>query len=282
MTTNNLTKHLQTALMLTAMGLLSMACNESPMEQQSDSAQADEVQEVKTSIKTGTRLSYTATKVMVSNNMDNGAKNQSPNDALFKEVQQVDVFVDNEGKRCEEFSRMLEHSHKKKGFDPALTTERITRNGQTSAFNAAGKLLYTTNRPNDGAKDGTAPDYSELLMTCAQRSEGLRLLIEQAQHLGHGISVEQPSDNVAKLIVRNDDGATNITYLNLKYGVPVKSEAYDAQGVLTSSLLQLYKLVDDIPVLAYEETIGYSTNLDGERIEHKQIMHYDNIKLEKF
>lgn len=282
MTTNNLTKHLQTALMLTAMGLLSMACNESPMEQQSDSAQADEVQEVKTSIKTGTRLSYTATKVMVSNNMNNGAKNQSPNDALFKEVQQVDVFVDNEGKRCEEFSRMLEHSHSKKGFDPALTTERITRNGQTSAFNAAGKLLYTTNLPNDGAKGGTEPDYSELLMTCAQRSEGLRLLIEQAQHLGHGISVEQPSDNVAKLIVRNDDGATNITYLNLKYGVPVKSEAYDAQGVLTSSLLQLYKLVDDIPVLAYEETIGYSTNLDGERIEHKQIMHYDNIKLEKF
>ena len=282
MTTNNLTKHLQTALMLTAMGLLSMACNESPMEQQSDSAQADEVQEVKTSIKTGTRLSYTATKVMVNNNMNNGAKNQSPNDALFKEVQQVDVFVDNEGKRCEEFSRMLEHSHKKKEFDPALATERITRNGQTSAFNAAGKLLYTTSRPNDGAKDGTAPDDSELLMTCAQRSEGLKLLIEQAQHLGHGISVEQPSDNVAKLIVRNDDGATNITYLNLKYGVPVKSEAYDAQGVLTSSLLQLYKLVNDIPVLAYEETIGYSTNLDGERIEHKQITHFDNIEIKKF
>lgn len=282
MTTNNLTKHLQTALMLTAMGLLSMACNESPMEQQSDSAQADEVQEVKTSIKTGTRLSYTATKVMVSNNMDNGAKNQTTNDALYKEVQQVDVFVDNEGKRCEEFSRMLDHSHKKPGYDPTLTTERITRNGQTSAFNAAGKLLYTTNLPNDGAKGGTEPDYSELLMTCAQRSEGLKMLVEQAQQLGNGISVEQLSENVAKLIVRNDDGATNITYLNLKYGVPVKSEAYDAQGVLTSSLLQLYKLVDDIPVLAYEETIGYSTNLDGERIEHKQITHFDNIELKKF
>ena len=282
MTTNNLTKHLQTALMLTAMGLLSMACNESPMEQQSDSAQADEVQEVKTSIKTGTRLSYTATKVMVSRNMDNGAKNQTTNDALYKEVQQVDVFVDQKGKRCEEFSRMLDHSHKKPGYDPTLATEHITRNGQTSAFNAAGKLLYTTSLPNDGAKDGTAPDYSELLMTCAQRSEGLKLLIEQAQHLGHGISVEQLSENVAKLIVRNDDGATNITYLNLKYGVPVKSEAYDAQGVLTSSLLQLYKLVDDIPVLAYEETIGYSTNLDGERIEHKQITHFDNIEIKKF
>lgn len=282
MITNKIPKTLQTALLLTAMGLLSMACNESPMEQQSAAEQANDAQEVKTSISAGTHLSYTATKVMVSNNMDNGAKNQTTNDALYKEVQQVDVFVDQKGKRCEEFSRMLDHSHKKPGYAPALTTERITRNGQTSAFNAAGKLLYTTSRPNDGAKNGTAPDYSELLMTCAQRSEGLKLLIEQAQHLGHGISVEQPSENVAKLIVRNDDGATNITYLNLKYGVPVKSEAYDAQGVLTSSLLQLYKLVDDIPVLAYEETIGYSTNLDGERIEHKQIMHYDNIELKKF
>ena len=114
MITNKIPKTLQTALLLTAMGLLPMACNESPMEQQSPAEQANDAQEVKTSISAGTRLSYTATKVMVSSNMDNGAKNQSPNDALYKEVQQVDVFVDNEGKRCEEFSRLLEHSHQKR------------------------------------------------------------------------------------------------------------------------------------------------------------------------
>ncbi|MBQ9471154.1 MAG: hypothetical protein IJU72_09430 [Bacteroidales bacterium] len=285
-TINRIPRTLQTALLLAALGLPPMACNESTMEQQTATELTDQqTDRAQTSIKHGSRLSYTTTKVMVSSNLNNGAKSQTASDALFKEVQQVDVFVDNEGKRCEEFSRLLEHSHKKPGYDPTLVAERTVRNGQTMGFNAAGRLLYAT-EPS-GAKDGlSSSPAEELLLTCAERSERIQLLLEQVRNAASSdIDMEQLSPNVVRITVRDADAngpTTSVTYLNLKYGVPVKVEAYNSQGLLQNSLLQLYKLVDDVPVLAYEETVGYSTNIDGERVEHKAITHFDNIKLEKF
>ena len=77
-------------------------------------------------------------------------------------------------------------------------------------------------------------------------------------------------------------GYTAVSYLNIKYGVSVISKLFDENGELVSKVTMLYKLIDDIPVVAYEEATSYSTDYAGEVIENKTITNYDNINIEYF
>ncbi len=77
-------------------------------------------------------------------------------------------------------------------------------------------------------------------------------------------------------------GYTSVSYLNVQYGVSVISELYDPNGKLTSKTTMLYILIDDIPVVAYEEAISFSVTHLGETIEHRTITNYDNINITNF
>ena len=300
MTINNLSKQLQTALLLTAMGLLPMACNESAMEQQSATndteAQTDWAQ---TSLSNGTRLSYTATTVVLTNTPSDGAKASAAGEFNYKEVQEVAIYIDREGKNYEEFSRVVDHTDKRNEYDPTRVAERVVRNGQVTAFNNGGKALFTLSTASSGAK-GANPDYSMMVKPCSERKA---IVMKQIADLARGhnplgeagakgagsISMEQLSENVVRLSQSftdtrsgHDEQLTAVSYFNTLYGVPVLSETFNERGELVSRLTQLYKLVDDVPVLAYEENIFFTATHDGQTIENKTITNYENIELQKF
>jgi uncharacterized protein YbaR (Trm112 family) len=101
----------------------------------------------------------------------------------------------------------------------------------------------------------------------------------------------QADSNVVKLtrvFEKNNELDENIanykavSYLNLKYGVPVISELFDSKGNLVSKVTMLYRLVDEIPVLAYEEAISYTEDYNGEQVEEKTIIFFENINIKYF
>lgn len=279
-----------------------MGCNENAIEQQTAPERTEQqaARWAQTTIKHGTRLSYTANKIMLAGTPTDGAKD-APDAALhYKEVQEVSIFIDTEGRNYEEFSRVVDHSGRRDEYDPTKVAERVVRNGQITAFNNGGKALYALHPEDNGAK-GSEENYGMLLMPCHERSQlilkqlsdvskqGGRLLNEAGAKSAGSLSVEQLSESVLKLTQPLTDTRSGqeqrfiaVSYINTKYGVPVLSETYSEAGELLSRLTQLYKLVDSVPVLAYEESIFYTPDQNGQPIENKTITHYENIEIQKF
>lgn len=301
MTTNTINKQLQTALMLSAMGLGLLGCQEQPTETYAANEQTEQANTcwAQTTIKHGTRLSYTTNKTMLSGISTDGAKGESSPTFSYNEKQEVAIFIDRDGRNYEEFSRVVDHTGKRNEYDPTRVAERVVRNGQVTAFNNGGKALFTLHSDDHGAK-GSEANYNAMLLPCNERSQLMlkqigTLTTQGSQSIDGSKSmgtatVEQVSENVLKLtqLFRDKQGQqpeqtfSSITYVNTKYGVPVLSEVYDEAGQLQSRTTQLYKMVDNVPVLAYEESIYYTPDLNGQPLENKTITHYENIQILKF
>ena len=235
----------------------------------------------------GIELSFTQKETSFSTSVSKGERQSIGGADVQAEDKTVNIFFDADKKNYSIKTKRLDgFKSKSKDFVEPVWKEIVNTNFETSMYNEVGMVVFS-----DFKSEKSLQDLSYLVTPYPERAEKMKEMLEQNSKTSQ-ITVEIQADpNVVKLTRvfekgnEVDEGIANhtaVSYLNIKYGVPVISELYNDKGTLVSRVTMLYKLIDDIPVVAYEEAISYSVDYQGEVIEHKTITNYDNISINNY
>ncbi|MDD2197759.1 MAG: hypothetical protein PHE03_12045 [Bacteroidales bacterium] len=236
--------------------------------------------------KSGIQLSFTQKETSMSTSMSKGELKIIGGVGVQSESKEVNIFFDNKKENYSMEIKRLDGVKRKDFVEPEW--KKITKsNFNVSIHDEYGNLMFS-----DVTTEKTEQDLSFMVTSYLERSKKMREMLEQSNGKSNHFTAEVQKDtNVVKLtqvydqnneIDENLAGYTAVSYLNIKYGVSVISKLFDENGELVSKVTMLYRLIDDIPIVAYEEAISYSTDYTGEVIENKTITNYDNINIEYF
>lgn len=236
--------------------------------------------------KSGIHLSYTQNETSISTSMSKGELKTIGGMSIQSENKEVNIFFDNKKENYSIKIKRLDGIKRKDFVEPEW--KEITRsNTSVTMHDEFGKLMFS-----NVTTEKTEQDLSFMVTSFPERSKKMRKMLKSGNSkLAQFTAEVQKDTNVVKLTQVYDQnneidetlaGYTAVSYLNIKYGVSVISKLFDENGELVSKVTMLYKLIDDIPVVAYEEAISYSTDYAGEVIENKTITNYDNINIEYF
>lgn len=173
-----------------------------------------------------------------------------------------------------------------KDFDEPSVKRTVRTNFETTFYDRSGRISSMI--PNSGKEED---DYTFLLMTYPERSKLIQEKLYEGNSKSGDFIVEVLNDrsvkvirefNLANEIDEDLQGCTAVSYINTFYGVPVISELYDKEMKLMGKVTILYQLIDEIPVVAYEEMKSYTTNSQGEIEEHTTIISYEDINISNY
>ena len=272
---------IKTCTLVTAVLLLAISsCKEEPFNQ--------EPSETPPPFKSGIELSYTQKETSISSSVSKGELKSIGGMDVQSEDKEVNIFFDNKKENyLIKTIRLDGVKSKRKDFIEPEWKEVTNSNFSVTMHDQYGKLMFSNVKTEKSEQD-----LSFMVTSYPERSKKMREMLGQSNSKSNGLIIEVQKDtNVVKLtqvydqnneIDENLAGCTAVSYLNVKYGVPVISELFDKNGTLASKVTMLYKLIDNIPVVAYEEAICYSTDYTGEVIEHKTITNYENISIKNY
>ncbi len=238
--------------------------------------------------KAGVLLSYTENETTLSREKGKSDLKVMSGMSINSEMREVKIYFDTKGENYYFKTTRLDGSKsKRKDFvEPEWRTIEETNAGRTT-YNDLGAIISSVSKTKHG---GHGLGY--MVTPYAERAKKMKEMIQGLSAKTGGYLIETQADTTVVKVTRvfepgNEEdeglvGYTSVSYLNVQYGVSVISELYDPNGKLTSKTTMLYKLIDDIPVVAYEEAISYSVNYLGETIEHRTITNYDNINITTF
>lgn len=238
--------------------------------------------------KTGKLLSFTVNETALSSEKGKSDLKVMSGMSINSEMREVKMYFDTNGENYYFKTTRLDCSKsKRKDFaEPEWRTIEETNAGRTT-YNDLGAIISSVSKTKHG---GQGLGY--MVTGYAERAKKMKEMIHGLSAKTGGYLIETQADTTVVKVTRvfeqgNEEdeglvGYTSVSYLNVQYGVSVISELYDPKGKLTSKTTMLYKLIDDIPVVAYEEAISYSVNYLGETIEHRTITNYDNINITNF
>ena len=236
----------------------------------------------------GTKLSYTVNENSVSSGRTSKNIKLIGGRELNTEKREVELLFDTDKKNCRIRTRRVDITNNHNGeYHAEPLWREIEEDYHSSvAYGNSGEVLYTNIK---GTKDNH--DLSYLIMPYPERAEKFKEVLKSITETKGNVVVEEFGSEVVKLSQVVEDVEletgntifyTMISYINTTYGIPVISETYNAEGKLQNKLTLLYKMINDIPVVAYEESISYSVDYTGEEIEHKVVTSYENINLSTF
>ncbi|NHB69264.1 hypothetical protein [Perlabentimonas gracilis] len=237
--------------------------------------------------KSGIQLSYTQKETSFSTSVSKGERKNIGGVDIQSEDKEVNIFFDTKKENYSIKTKRLDgFKSKRKDFVEPEWKEIVTTNFDVSIYNELGESIFS-----DLKTEKSQQDLSYLVTPYPERAKLMKEMLEMNSKTSSFAVEVQADSNVVKLTRvfekdnELDENIANhkaVSYLNLKYGVPVISELFDSKGNLVSKVTMLYRLVDEIPVLAYEEAISYTVDYAGEVIEHKTITNYDNISINNF
>jgi len=237
---------------------------------------------------TGTLLSYEIIETSFSTNRSKGAKYDVADENLYSERKEVSVYFDSKSENYQMITKTID-SDCNEEFTKSIVEETVETNYGTTGYNKKGEVIFTNANNQKGSSY-----FSYLLTAYPERSKQMKEKLSKlttdsksgntAIEYLHGGTVVK----ISKSLFNDNEygkemnGFTAVSYVNIDYGIPVVSELYNPKGDLTSKVTILYNMIDNIPVVAYDESISYVINTDGELIEHKTIKKYENINITNF
>ncbi len=269
----------KTCTLVATMLLLAISsCTEDPFIQ--------ETNEPIPPFKSGIQLSFTQNETSISASMSKGELKTIGGMSIQSENKEVNIFFDNKKENYSIKIKRLDGIKRKDFIEPEW--KEITRsNTSVTMHDEFGKLMFS-----NVTTEKTEQDLSFMVTSFPERSKKMREMLKPGNSKSTQFTAEVQKDtNVVKLTQVYDQnneinetlaGCTAVSYLNIKYGVPVISELFDKNGKLLSRVTMLYRLIEEIPVVAYEEAISYSVDYTGEVIEHKTITNYENISIKNY
>ena len=265
-----------------------ISCQKEIPEQTGDKEQTEEIAE--RPFKSGIMLSYLAQETSFSTGAGKNEPEIMAGKSINTEEKKVNIYFDSKRENYQITTLRLDS---RKGQDEDFIEpewrEKVETNFSLTRYNDNGEVLSSHSNHKKGPED-----LSYMVTPYPERS---KMMKEMFLNINNGskssnIDIEIQNDtNVVKISksYNNDiefgkemNGYTSVSYVNTKYGVPVVSELYDPSGNLTSKVTILYKMIDDIPVVVYEESISYTKDSNGETIEHKKITNYEDINITNF
>lgn len=238
--------------------------------------------------KNGTTLSYTVKENSTSKGLSKGELKFIGGMTLNTEEREVIMYFDSKNEKYYIKTRRLDGiKSRTKDFVEPEWKEVVETNASTVTYNERGMMISSI------AKTVKQDQGLAFLVTpYVERAKMMKEMIKGINAKSGSYIVEVQTDTTVVKITQtfepgNEEdeslvGCTAVSYVNVRYGVPVISEMYNPNGKLTSKVTLLYKMVNDIPVVAYEESISYSVDHTGEVIENRTVTHYENINISNF
>lgn len=246
-------------------------------------------EEINPPYESGTKLSYTVKESSISRQASKGGELTIGGLGLNTSLSEVEIYFDASKKNYQFRTRLINtnRAHFENFSNPEIV-EVVTTNSYSTFYDKNNRVISTIE--NTSKRNNS---FSHLVTPYQERTKHIKeMLVDIASSKSGDYAVETQADTavvkITKLLTGIDEldentvGFTAVSYVNMTYGVPVLSELYDRDMRLVSKTIILYKLINNIPVAAYEEAISYTQNQDGEWIEHKTIHNYDNIKISNF
>jgi hypothetical protein len=238
--------------------------------------------------KSGVKLSFLAKETYISTGVGKSEPKIMAGKTINNEEKEVSIYFDRKGKNYQIITKRLDK-------DKRLTKNIIEPEWREIVETNHGSITYSDNRKilfNLPNMEKESQDLSYLVTPYPERSKMMKEMLFGNGSKSDNITIEIQNDTtvvkISKVFEKGNEfgeeiaGYLAISYVNVNYGVPVVSELYDPSGNLTSKVIILYKMVNNIPVAAYEESISYTVDYEGEVVEHKAITNYENINIENF
>lgn len=238
---------------------------------------------------TGVKLSYTTQETTMSTGLSKGNEITLGGLGLNVSKKRVEIFFDETRENYQIKTRLLETNKKTlENFSNSEISEIVETKNFSSFHDMHGRVISTISNNSKQSYD-----LSFMLASFPERAKEMRkLLRESRSSKSGGLNVEVQNDTsvvkISKVLVSDEnfdevvEGYTSVSYVNTFYGVPVVSELYDRNMQLVSKTTHLYRLIDNIPIVAYEEVVSFTKNQDDEWVEHRTITNYENIKISNF
>jgi len=266
-----------------------VSCQKDIPEQNNDAEQPKK-EVTEKPYESGVKLSYLVKETSYSFDAGKSEPKMMAGKSINHEDKEVTIYFDSKRENYQITTRRLDkYKGKNKDFIESAWREKVETNSTTTRYGDGGEILSSLS-----SMQKETEDLSYIVTPYPERSEKMKDMLATIHDSSKSanIDVEEQNDtNVVKItkFFQNDeefgkemDGYTAISYINVKYGIPVVSELYDPKGNLTSKVTLLYKMIDNIPVVAYEEAKSFTKNSDGEIVEHTTITNYENIHLTNF
>ncbi|MFO7827985.1 MAG: hypothetical protein R6V23_05150 [Bacteroidales bacterium] len=269
--------------------LVAVSCQKDIPEQTGNTEQTEK-EVTKKPFESGVELSYLVKETSYSDDAGKNEPKIMAGKSINHEEKEVNIYFDSKRENYQITTRRLnKYKEKDQDFIEPAWREKVETNYTTTRYGKGGEILSSLSSMQKDTED-----LSYIVTPYPERSEKMKEMLETIHNGSKSVNIDievQNDTNVVKVskYFQNDeefgkemDGYTAVSYINVKYGVPVVSELYDPAGNLTSKVSLLYKMIDKIPVVAYEEAKSFTINSDGEIVEHTTITNYENIHITNF